>query len=42
VFDTRASRESVEDLLLVLCAAEIPWIAALALKALGVLATLDS
>jgi hypothetical protein len=41
VLDTRASRESVEDLLLVLCAAEIPWIAALASKALGVLATIE-
>ena len=42
VLDTRASRESVEDLLLVLCAAEIPWVAALASKALGVLATIES
>ncbi len=41
VLDTRASRESVEDLLLVLCSAEIPWIAALASKALGVLATIE-
>jgi hypothetical protein len=42
VLDTRASRESVDDLLLVLCAAEIPWVAALASKALGVLATIES
>lgn len=41
VLDTRASRESVEDLLLALCSAEIPWIAALASKALGVLATIE-
>ncbi len=42
VLDTRASRESVEDLLLVLCAAEIPWVAALASDALKVLATIES
>lgn len=41
VLDTRASRESVEDLLLVLCAAETPWVAALASKALGALAMID-
>lgn len=41
MLDTRASRESVEDLLLALCSAEIPWVATLASKALGVLATLE-
>jgi len=41
VLDTRASRESVEDLLLALCSAEVPWIATLASKALGVLATIE-
>ncbi len=39
VLGTRASRESVEELLLALCAAEVAWVAKLADKALIVLAT---
>jgi hypothetical protein len=42
VLDTRASRESVEDLLLALCSAEVGWIATLAAKALTALARVDS
>jgi hypothetical protein len=42
VLDTRASRESVEDLLLALCSAEVAWIATLAAKALTALARLES
>ncbi len=40
ILDTRASPESVEDLLFALCASEIPWIAALAARALEVFANL--
>ena len=41
ILDTRASRESIEDLLLILCAAEPAWIVSLASQALIELAELD-
>jgi hypothetical protein len=40
--DTRASRESVEDLLLALCSTEVAWVAALGARALTVLARIES